>query len=170
MGGALNDYVVTTSIQSHGLIWGLWPAECPRYLDGEESQDADGHKGPSCNLGSRDVGGGCTSVSGNQRRAGVHTTAPLHTRSVLAQVTQVEKVHWGAERLRRGGGWNLPVHAGDRVRLVMVPSLLVSHVKREGGVERWQEMGRHCVGERETGLQKLFPSLEKQFSKGFKAR
>lgn len=31
-------------------IWGLWPAECPRCLDGEESQDADGHKGPSATL------------------------------------------------------------------------------------------------------------------------
>ena len=66
------------------LIWGLWPAECPLCLDGEESQGAVGHKGPPCNLGSRDVGGGCTSLSGNQRRAGVHRTAPLHMESVLA--------------------------------------------------------------------------------------
>ena len=62
------------------------------------------------------------------------------------------------------------MHAGDRVRLAMAAAVLVSHVDREGGVERRQEVRRHCAGETETGLQKLFPSREKQFSKGFKAR
>lgn len=32
------------------LIWGHWPAECPRCLDGEESQGAVGHKGPPATL------------------------------------------------------------------------------------------------------------------------
>lgn len=36
---------------------------------------------------------------------------------------------WQGTRMA-GGGQNLPVHAVDRVRLVMVPSLLVSHVNR----------------------------------------
>ena len=72
----------------------------------------------------------------------------------------------GAEERRR----NSPVHAGDRVRLAMAAAVLVSHVDREGGVERRQEARRHCAGETETGLQKRFPSRGTQCSKGFKAR
>lgn len=59
--------------------------------------------------------------------------------------------------MRAGGGWNLPVHAVDRVRLVMVPSLLVPHVDRQGSVDRWQEVRRHCTGERDR-TSKPFPA------------
>jgi hypothetical protein len=46
---------------------------------------------------------------------------------------------WWASQVAGGSrqGEDLPVHAVDRVRLVMVPSLLVSHVNRQGRVEWW---------------------------------
>lgn len=42
------------------------------------------------------------------------------------------------------GSQHLPVYTVDRVRIVMVPSLLVAHVNRQRCVERRQELLRNC--------------------------
>lgn len=72
-----------------------------------------------------------------------------------------------------GGRWrhDLPMHAVDRVRLIMISSLLVSHVNRQGSMEWRHKVRWHCrAGERNRTSKTLFPSLEKQFSKSFKVQ
>ena len=159
----MNDYVGTTSIQSHSTYMGTLVCRAsPLPGWGKSLRALVDTPGPPASLEAVMWEMGALPAQVTRGELGFTPHSPPSHGSAQAGVTEVDG--------GRGGGWNLPVHTVDSVRLVMVPSLLVSHVNREGGVERWQEMCRHCGGERETGLQKLFPSLEKHFSKGFKAQ
>lgn len=96
------------------------------------------------------------------------TRQPPFTRGqCLLRVTQVEKVHWGAERLQGRQVELSPCTPGtEEARNGTVPPGVACQAGRGRGTVAGDAGG--TVRERETGLQKLFPSLEKQFSKGFK--
>lgn len=164
--GALNDYVGTTSIQSHGLIWGLWPAECPSCLDGKSLRMLMDTRGLLATLEAVMWEVGALPSPGNQRRAGVHTAAPLHTGSVLAQVTQVEKVHWGSRETKAGAaGGTYPCRRGQsEARNGTVPPGVACQAGKGRGTVAGDAA---ALWRRETGLQKLFPSSKAIF-KGFK--
>lgn len=60
------------------------------------------------------------------------------------------------------------MHAGDRVRLVMVPSLLVSHVKREGGVNGGRRCGGTVEGREKQDFRNFSLSLESHSQRALK--